>query len=102
MSPKTAEEVIAETQALIDETIELERKNAELLASAQAEVAKMLNQDPASFDLQAYLKRSVAPAELDKLLAEAAQQVGAAASSSPQRAPASAQAAPARPHRRMV
>ena len=102
MSPKTPEEVIAETQALIDETLELERKNAELVASAQAEVAKMLNQDPASFDLQAYLKKNVAPAELDKLLAEAAQQVEAASQPAPQRASAPTQSAPARPHRRMV
>jgi len=100
MSAKTPEAVAAETRALIEETERLNRESEQVVASAKIELAKSLGQDPATFDLEAYVRKSIPAAKLDKLLAEARAKVEAEAP--PVAPPVSQAAGGSRPGRRMV
>lgn len=100
MSKPTPEQVMAETKALIEQTQAQIEQTDQLMAQANAEIARALGKDPATFDLENYLRQSVSTAEFDQLMHEARAQLDSVAPASPQAAPT--RSAAGRPQRRMV
>ena len=109
MSEKPDGTVIAESKALIAEHEALAARLDQLLEEATAMAARAAGRDPATFDIEAYLRETLSTADHERIAGEARAQWEqmasdhglAHASVAPQPA-SSARPAGARPHRRMV
>jgi hypothetical protein len=109
MSDKPVEVVIAESKALIAEHEALVARADQLVAEATAMAARAAGRDPATFDLEAYLRETLSTAEFERLAEEARaqwEQLKAEQGSTPvaaaQESVVSPRPAGVRPHRRMV
>ena len=109
MSDKPVEAVIAESKALVAEHEALSARLDQMIDEATAMAARAAGRDPETFDIEAYLRETLSPAEYDKVAREAREQwdkmaadQGVRQSSTIHDSIPSARPAGARPHRRMV
>ena len=71
MSEKSVQAVIAESKALIAEHEALSFRLDQLVQEATAMAARAAGQDPSNFDIERYLRETLAPAEFARLSADA-------------------------------
>jgi len=109
MSDKPVDAVIAESKALIAEHEALAARLDHLVEEATAMAARAAGRDPATFDIEAYLRETLSTAEYEKVAREAREQWDKMAADQGVRQPStvydsmpSARPAGVRPHRRMV
>jgi hypothetical protein len=109
MSDKPVDVVIAESKALIAEHEALAARLDQLVEEATAMAARAAGRDPATFDIEAYLRETLSTAEFERLADEAraqwkqmAGEAGPAHASVASEPVATPRPAGIRPHRRMV
>lgn len=108
MQDKPIEVVIAESKALIAENESLTSRIDALIEEARVMAARAVNRDPENFDIEAYLREALSPAEFDKLSRDARAQWEQMAAEHGLPHPSEQVSVPvtrppgARPHRRMV
>jgi hypothetical protein len=109
MSDKPVDVVIAESKALIAEHDALAARLEQLAEEATAMAARAAGRDPATFDIEAYLRETLSTADYERIAGEARAQWeqmsgehGSAHATAASQSVTSARPAGTRPHRRMV
>jgi len=109
MSDKSVGAVIAESKALVAENEALSARLDQLIEEATAMAARAAGRDPATFDIEAYLRETLSASEYDRVAREAREQWDKMAADQGIGQPSTihdsiptARPAGARPHRRMV